>query len=155
MMDQHQPDEVFDPNRDPDLGQQTWYCFTMPNGQEFLRSAADVVEADWEGASEVEIFRHARWELMPDGGWLLFGTKGNGQRLPIHLIEGTREPDHGDFDTLYDPETGTASVQAEYGDRPNLGDASAAAPVERHRLQQLADRIREWFHRDQDRGMGL
>jgi hypothetical protein len=63
--------------------------------------------------------------------------------------------DRGDFDVHYDPEVGTASVQAEYGDCPDPGDASAAEPVERHRLQQLADRIREWFQRDQDRGMGL
>src|SRR5215831_11356782 len=61
----------------------------------------------------------------------------------------------GDFDVHYDPEVGTASVQAEYGDRPDLGDASAAEPVERPRLQQLADRIREWFQRDRDRGMEL
>jgi hypothetical protein len=59
----------------------------------------------------------------------------------------------GDFDVHYDPETGTASIHAEYGDRPDLGDASAAEPVERHRLQPLADRIREWFQRDRDRGM--
>jgi hypothetical protein len=63
--------------------------------------------------------------------------------------------DRGDFEVHYDPETGTASMQAEYGDRPDLGDASAAEPVERHRLQQLADRIREWFQRDRDRGMEL
>jgi hypothetical protein len=63
--------------------------------------------------------------------------------------------DRGDFDVHYDPETGTASIQAEYGDRPDLGDASAATPVERHRLQELAERLRAWFHRDQDRGMGL
>jgi hypothetical protein len=61
----------------------------------------------------------------------------------------------GDFDVHYDPETGTASMQAEYGDRPDLGDASAAEPVERHWIQELADRIRTWFHRDQDRGIGL
>ena len=58
-----------------------------------------------------------------------------------------------DPDVHYDPETGTASVQAEYGDRPDLGNASAAEPVEGHRLQPLADRIREWFQRDRDRGM--
>jgi len=61
----------------------------------------------------------------------------------------------GDFDVHYDPETGTASVQAEFGDRPDLGDASAAEPVERSRIQELADRIRHWFQRDQEQGMGF
>jgi hypothetical protein len=60
----------------------------------------------------------------------------------------------GDFDVHYDPETGTASVQAEYGDRPDLGDAEAASPTERGRIQALAERIRGWFQRDQDQGMG-
>jgi hypothetical protein len=60
-----------------------------------------------------------------------------------------------DFDAHYDPETGTASVQAEYGDRPDLSDATAVAPVERGRIHDLAERIREWFHRDRDQGMGL
>jgi hypothetical protein len=64
-------------------------------------------------------------------------------------------PDRGDFDVHYDPETGTASVQAEYGDRPDLGDAEAASPTERGRIQALADRIRAWFQRDQDHGIGL
>jgi hypothetical protein len=63
--------------------------------------------------------------------------------------------DRGDFDVHYGPETGTASIQAEYGDRPDLGDATAAEPVERSRLQELAARIRAWFHRDQDQGIGL
>ena len=64
-------------------------------------------------------------------------------------------PDRGDFDVYYDPETGTASVQSEYGDRADLTDAEAASPIERHQIQQVADRIRDWFHREQDRGMGL
>jgi hypothetical protein len=63
--------------------------------------------------------------------------------------------DLDDTDPLYDPETGTASIQTEYGERPDLGDAEAASPLERGRIEQLADRIREWFHRDQDRGMSL
>jgi hypothetical protein len=141
-------DSGFDPNRDPHLGQQTWYRFTMPNGQEFLRTANDVVDADWHGPSEVDVFRDARWEPMHDGGWLLYGTKENGQRLPISSMD-------GDADVHYDPETGTASIQAEYGDRPDLGDAVSAEPVEHSRLQALAERIRTWFHRDHDRGMGL
>jgi len=143
-------DDGFDPNLDPDLGQSTWYRFTMPTGQEFLRTAADVSDADSHGASEVDVFHDARWEPTRDGGWLIFGTKDNGQRLPINILEG-----HGDFDEHYDPETGTGSIQAEYGDRPDLGDASAAAPTERSHIQALADRIRDWFSRDRDQGMGL
>jgi hypothetical protein len=63
----------------------------------------------------------------------------------------------GDADVVYDPETGTSSIQAEYGDRTDLGDADAALPTERNRVQELADRIRAWFHRDQqqDQGMGF
>ena len=217
--------DPFDPNLDPHLGQSTWYRFTLPTGQEFLRTAADVTEADWDGASAVDVFRQARWEPTQDGGWLLFGTKDTGQRLPITVIEG-----HGNFDVHYDPETGSGSVQAEYGDRPDLGDAplmrgqqdflhrvrlsgdeivritfesgdervipasefhqtvasservaffetyspqdwiaqggelpftqpdqESERPdsTERPRLQALAERIRDWFHRDRDRGMGL
>jgi hypothetical protein len=142
-------DEGFDPNLDPHLGQQTWFRFTMPTGQEFLRAAPDVTEADWDGASEVDVFRNARWERLHDGSWLLYGAKENGQRLPINVIES------GDSDVLYDPETGTASIQAEYGDRPDLGDASAASPIERSHIQQLAQRIRDWFHREHDQGMEL
>jgi hypothetical protein len=63
--------------------------------------------------------------------------------------------DRGNFDVHYDPKTGTASIQAEYGDRLDLGDVSAAAPVAHGRIQELADRVRQWFQRDQDRGMGL
>ena len=63
--------------------------------------------------------------------------------------------DRGDFDVHYDPEVGTASVQAEYGDRADLTDAEVAEPVERHRLRDLADRIRAWFQHAQDQGMGL
>jgi hypothetical protein len=136
----------------------------------------------------------------------------------------------GDFDVHYDPETGTGSIQAEYGDRTDLGETSLMSvpqdflnrvqlsgdeivriifesgqeriipasafhqtvaaservaffetyspqewiahggqlPLtqqdetserpnspERNRLQELADRVRHWFQRDRDQGMGL
>jgi hypothetical protein len=73
----------------------------------------------------------------------------------LHDLRMDAEQNRGDFDEHYDPETGTGSIQAEYGDRPDIGDASAAAPVERNRVQELVDRVREWFHWDQDQGMGL
>ena len=85
----------------------------------------------------------------------------------------------GDFDVHYDPETGTASIHAEYGDRPDhdaldFGVKSperAAADGEEQeglfprdfgessessgRISSLIDRIRDWLHRDRDQGMGL
>jgi hypothetical protein len=106
----------------------------------------------------VDRFDAARWQREPGDFWVLTGLTDAGHRITIGDAthpETDTLPDRGDFDVHYDPETGTASIQAEYGDRPDLGDASAAEPVERHRLQQLADRIREWFQRDRDRGMGL
>jgi hypothetical protein len=147
--------DEFDPNLDPHLGQQTWVRFTMPNGQQWLRAAPDVTDADWDGASEVDVFSNAAWARLANVGWQLYGTKENGQRLPISVIDGGAWPARDDCDEHYDPETGTASVQAEYGDRPDLGDAEAASPTERGRIQALADRIRAWFQRDQDHGIGL
>jgi hypothetical protein len=85
----------------------------------------------------------------------------------------------------YDPETGTASIQAEYSDRPDndaldfgirspdeaarasyelevlyprdFGDESAApSPViEQSELREVVDRVREWFSRSQDPRMDL
>jgi hypothetical protein len=73
------------------------------------------------------------------------------------------EQNLGDFDVHYDPETGTASIQAEFGDRADNDTADAAmreTPDEffvanHYRLHGMLDRIREWLHRDQDRGMDL
>ena len=94
------------------------------------------------------------------------------------LIEDARL-DRGDFDVYYDPETGTASVQAEYGDRPgdDLPDFGVKSPEQAafdghvqevliprdfgeeasspSRASNLVDRIRSWLHRDRDRGMGM
>jgi hypothetical protein len=117
------------------------------------------------------VFHDARFEPHYGGWWMLTGLSADGRR--VDLADTTEaeistlalspavarqlgiSPDHGDFDVYYDPETGTASVQAKYGDRPDLGDAEAASPTERGRIQALADRIREWFQRDRDQGMGL
>jgi hypothetical protein len=107
-----------------------------------------------------------------------------GIRPPDSLLRDLRqdarmERSDPDVSVHYDPETGTASVQAEYGDRSDndaldwgirspeeaafdgsvqevlmprhFGEASGASG----RLEQLVDRIRQWFQRDQDRGMGL
>jgi hypothetical protein len=130
--------------------------------------------ANRERISASESFIDARFEWHDGGWWMLTGVSGQGQRVDLadstereistlalspsvarQLGVGQNLPDRGDFDVYYDPETGTASVQSEYGDRADLTDAEAASPIERHQIQQVADRIRDWFHREQDRGMGL
>jgi hypothetical protein len=69
--------------------------------------------------------------------------------------------DRGDFDTPYDPETGTASVQAEYGDRPGDDLVETPAPVSQSLWENLMQRLDTLLHRSQDRvhdrdqGMGM
>jgi hypothetical protein len=114
----------------------------------------------------------------------------HGLNAPPTLLSDLRmdaEQNRGDFDVHYDPETGTASIQSEYGDREDndaldfgvkspeqavrdgyelevlyprdfgeaSADPSAQSPVETSRIHELVDRVREWFHRGQDRGMDL
>jgi hypothetical protein len=125
--------------------------------------------------TDVRQYTDARWQydFGPDE-WVISAVNAAGARVMLSSANeheadtlpdsaviaqwfAGREAGRGDFDEHYDPETGTASIQAEFGDRTDLGDASAASPVERNQVQELVNRIREWFHRDQqqDRGMDL
>jgi hypothetical protein len=129
------------------------YCVTYASGYVGLVDAEGLRIAQMEAASPARDEGTAieRVERLQGDQWVFHDP----WHTAVTSVEGQDRSviEHSDFDVHYDPETGTASVQAEYGDRPDLGDASAAEPVERHRLQQLADRIRDWFQRDRDRGM--
>jgi hypothetical protein len=113
-------------------------------------------------------FLDARFERHDAGWWMLTGLSSRGQRVDLAdstereistlalspdvartLGVGTDIIDHGDFTVYYDPETGTPSVQAEYGDRPNLTEASAATLVERR--QTLLERVEALLQRQQER----
>lgn len=74
----------YDPN--DDLRSTTWVRFTLPTGQEVVRALDDVLDADYEAATEVDVFREVRWEPLRPGGWMLYGTKDNGLRLPLKMI---------------------------------------------------------------------
>ena len=66
------------------------------------------------------------------------------------------EQNRGDFDVHYDPETGTASVQAEFGDREDndTADAATAQPVRQSLLGWLREKL-QGKDRNQDQGMDL
>ena len=138
---------------DPRDGHIMWR-FTWDDGTASIFEHEETTdEAPWADAVHIERVTHTRW-VDQSAERLLMGRNDAGQDVVIDRVESAIR---GDFDQHYDPETGTASVQAEYGDRTDLGDASAASPVERNQVQELVNRIRGWFHRDQqqDQGMGL
>lgn len=104
MGDGHDPH--YNPNADPQTNVDTWVRFIYPTGQEVVRPHREMTEDDLAGALEVDVFRAARWEPTRDGGWLLYGTKDNGQRLAISMIEGHGEVEAEDQDlstTLREP----------------------------------------------------
>jgi hypothetical protein len=158
----------FDAHDDPGTVYRVLYqdgttaLFTALDYQQELREAQDPTRLPQRQIVGTARFGMAAWDrefrgqFYEEDVWVLTGVTAAGNR--IVLAEAT-DPEVGtlpaDFDPHYDPETGTASMQAEYGDRTDLGDASAAAPVERGRMQELADRVRQWFQRDRDQGMGL
>jgi hypothetical protein len=154
----------------------TIYRVVYDDGARLFFTPADYAReltANRERVWSSDSFTDARFEWHDGGWWMLTGVSDQGPRMDLadstereistlaltpavarQLGIGQDIPDRGDFDVYYDPEAGTVSVQAEYGDRADLTDAEAAEPVERHRLRNLADRIRAWFQHAQDQGMG-